>query len=557
MSRSIVSYSRLGALALGVVAAVLGCAAVEEASEPDGSAEPVRFPPLVVTESVEVDPDDPAVWVDRREPAASLVLGTDKGGHLFVFDLQGRILRDLSVSGLGRMNNVDVEYGLALEGRTVDIAVATDRTANALRIYRLPDMKDLAPGGLPVFEGEAPELRLAMGVALYRRPADGAIFAFVSRKEGPSGRLVWQYLLRDDGGGRLEAVKVRELGRLTEGSEIEALAVDDELGFLYCSDEATGIRKYAADPDSPDGDRELALFGTEGFAEDREGISIYPTAPGRGFLLVSDQQADLFRVFPREGAPNAPHRHPEITSLALSTRESDGSEAIAKPLGRRFPEGLFVAMSDDGSFQLYSWRDLGLGDSPGGSARAAPNLLSGHPARHGDDGLHVVIEIPAGGNQKWEVTKSGDDLVWELEDGRRRVVRYLPYPANYGMVPRTLLPEDEGGDGDPLDVVLLGPALPRGAVVPGRAIGVLRLVDDGERDDKILAVPVEGPLSEVASLAELDRAYPGASEILELWFANYKGSGRMRSDGLADREVALRIIERAAAAYEARQKPGD
>jgi myo-inositol-hexaphosphate 3-phosphohydrolase len=134
--------------------------------------------------------------------------------------------------------------------------------------------------------------------------------------------------------------------------------VDNELGYIYYSDERGGIKKYRADPEAPDADVELAVFGTDGFREDREGISIYKIDDGTGYILVSDQQANAFRIFPREGEPDNPHEHREIKVVQASTNESDGSDVTSRVLGESFPSGLFVAMSDDGTFQLYSWDDI-------------------------------------------------------------------------------------------------------------------------------------------------------------------------------------------------------
>lgn len=166
--------------------------------------------------------------------------------------------------------------------------------------------------------------------------------------------------------------------------------------------------------------------------------------------------------------------------------------------------------------------------------------------------IHAVIEIPAGTNAKWEVEKSGGQLRWEFKNGKPRVVQYLPYPGNYGMIPQTILPRELGGDGDPLDVIVLGPALGRGAVIPVRVIGVLKLLDGGEQDDKLVAVSLDGPLRDVETLAELDARFQGVRLILETWFGHYKGPGEMEVRGWGDAERADQILTDAERAYSLR-----
>lgn len=179
------------------------------------------------------------------------------------------------------------------------------------------------------------------------------------------------------------------------------------------------------------------------------------------------------------------------------------------------------------------------------------DYLAGYPALAGQGLAHVVVEIPAGTHDKWEVDKATGSLRWEREDGRPRVIRYLAYPANYGMVPRTSLPSDLGGDDDPLDVLLLGPRLERGTVTRARPIGLLRLLDDGERDDKVLAVQTSGPFSDVVDLEGLESRYPGTRLILETWFTNYKGPGRVTSVGFGDAAAAMAVVQEASRYYEA------
>lgn len=326
--------------------------------EPVKSADSI-IKPVVVTDTVENDSDDPAIWINPADPAASLVLGTDKeeNGALYVFDLQGKVIPGKVVRNLKRPNNVDVEYGFLLNGQRVDIAVVTERFTHKLRVFTLPDMKPVDGGGLAMFVGETgTEYRDLMGIALYKDKRND-IYAIVGRKNGPKeGSYLWQYLLKDNGKGIVQAKLVRKFGKYSCLKEIESIAVDDALGYVYYSDEGYGVRKYDADPSG--GNEELAVIGSTGFRQDHEGISIYPLTDSTGYILVSDQQTNHFHIFSREGTAGNPHDHRLIKSVHLSTMESDGSDVTAQPLNAVFRKGLFVAMSDDKSFQFYRWEDL-------------------------------------------------------------------------------------------------------------------------------------------------------------------------------------------------------
>lgn len=181
------------------------------------------------------------------------------------------------------------------------------------------------------------------------------------------------------------------------------------------------------------------------------------------------------------------------------------------------------------------------------------SFLTGFPARNDDGTINVVVEIPAGTNAKWEVDKADGVLRWELEQGQPRVVAYLGYPGNYGMVPRTLLPAEAGGDGDPLDVLVIGAPAARGDVVRCRVIGVLALLDGGETDDKLLAVAEGNALSDVRDMDELDARFPGVSGIVETWFVSYKGPGELTSRGWGGPAAATEILDTAVRAWEAQR----
>lgn len=330
------------------------------------STNPLEGPvlePVIITEQTPHDTDDPAIWIDSLHPERSLIVGTDKDtdGGLYVYDLNGKINRTLSVTGLKRPNNVDIEYGFLLNGKRVDIAVVTERLTHKIRVFQLPDMKAIDGGGLSMFEGETGEAyRDLMGIGLYR-DANNHIYAIVGRKNGPKeGSYLWQYWLTDNGQGQVQARLVRKFGKFSGTKEIESILVDDRLGYIYCSDEGVGIRKYYAD--TVRGNDELALFAQQGFAVDHEGISLYETSDSTGYLLVSDQGVNRFHIFPREGSGQNPHQHPALRTVRVQAQESDGSEMTSFPLGSRFPKGLFVVMSTDKTFHYYLPEKI-LGDS--------------------------------------------------------------------------------------------------------------------------------------------------------------------------------------------------
>jgi 3-phytase len=208
------------------------------------------------TAQVPNDPDDPALWVHPGDPARSLILGTDKmavTGGLYVFRLDGTVMQ--AITPIDRPNNVDVEYGLPVGGRTVDIAVVTERKQRRLRVFAIPAdggmLYDVAPGGIPVLGGQEGEAGEPMGVALYKRPRDGAIFAIVAPKTGAATDYLWQYRLRA-AGSRVEGQLVRRFGAFSrqgaapgEIGEIEAVVADDDRGYVYYADERFGVRTRA------------------------------------------------------------------------------------------------------------------------------------------------------------------------------------------------------------------------------------------------------------------------------------------------------------------------
>jgi 3-phytase len=206
-----------------------------------------------------------------------------------------------------------------------------------------------------------------MGIALYKRPQDGAVFAIVSPKVGGQVGRLWQYHLHDDGRGRVAGTLVRRFGAFgpprampTLDGEIEALVVDDELGYVYYSDERLGIRKWYADPNHPQAENELAVFGTQGYVGDREGLAIYVGVGGRGYIISADQIPARTRlhVYPREGGPGGPHDHPRLAVIETAADDTDGLDVTSTSAGP-FSRGLLVMMnSASRNFLVFDWKDV-------------------------------------------------------------------------------------------------------------------------------------------------------------------------------------------------------
>ena len=106
------------------------------------------------------------------------------------------------------------------------------------------------------------------------------------------------------------------------------------------------------------------------------------------------------------------------------------------------------------------------------------------PKRITPEEFICVIEIPKGSKKKYELDKETGFLMLD-----RILYTSTHYPANYGFIPRTY-----GDDGDPLDVLLLcSECLEPMTLVRARPIGVINMIDNGRRDEKIIAIPSNDP----------------------------------------------------------------
>ena len=133
--------------------------------------------------------------------------------------------------------------------------------------------------------------------------------------------------------------------------------------------------------------------------------------------------------------------------------------------------------------------------------------------------------------------------------GSPRIINYKPYPVNYGIIPQTILPISRGGDGDPLDVIILGKGIPQGSLIKVKALGVIKMKDSGEHDDKIIAVKANSPLSKYNNLEQLNSENPEILNELKDWFLNYKGQNLVQFINFESEDKAKILIKEATRYY--------
>jgi 3-phytase len=300
--------------------------------------------------------DDPALWLHPADPALSLLLGTDKQGGLHVYNLDGSH-RQLASPG-SKPNNVDVLYGFRLGGQEVDLAVATVRASKArgIKVWRIDSqtrtLSDLTEGGVvKVFDGGEP-----YGCCTYRNPNGGRHYIFATAKSG----AVEQHLLEDAGQGKIRTSKVRTL---RVRAQPEGCVADDELGHLYVGEESVGVWKFAAEPDAGTTGKLIARVGEHGLKGDVEGLAIYCAAQGRGYLIVSSQGNNNFKVYTREGDNRFLLTIDPKGGKIDDVSDSDGICVTNRPTSKQFPQGVFVVQDGHNArgnqnFKLYAWEDI-------------------------------------------------------------------------------------------------------------------------------------------------------------------------------------------------------
>ncbi len=271
--------------------------------------------------------DDPAIWVNPKNPALSRVLGTNKKQGLLAYDLSGKQLQALPV---GRLNNVDVRPGFMLGNKNVDLAVASNRDRNSLSLFSI----DRASGTLREAGEIATPLAEIYGVCLFK-PASGELYAFANGKDGS---FLQYRLSAPDGKAKGELVR-----RFKVDTQPEGCVADDQRQRLFLGEEDVGVWEVDARADQPATLSSVIKVG-EVVHADVEGLALYQS-DGHDYLLISSQGNDSYVVVDAE-PPYALRGAFRVGLNAKAgidgTSETDGIEVTAMNLGGPWSKGMLV-----------------------------------------------------------------------------------------------------------------------------------------------------------------------------------------------------------------------
>jgi inorganic pyrophosphatase len=154
--------------------------------------------------------------------------------------------------------------------------------------------------------------------------------------------------------------------------------------------------------------------------------------------------------------------------------------------------------------------------------------------------VYAVIEIPKGSRNKYEYDKDMEGFALDR-------VLYSPfyYPVDYGLIPKTLY-----DDGDPMDImVLMDQPTFSGCVIATRPIGIMRMIDSGDQDDKIIGVPVDDPRCN--DIKDIEHLSPHLLDEIAHFFREYKRLEGKETNvlGWENAEKAFKAVEHSIELY--------
>lgn len=294
---------------------------------PAGENIPVVKPVLELRNSQTNDQDDMCLWTHPSQPGQSVVIASDKAANkIFVYNLKGETLQVVPISKPG---NIDLRQGVSFGGDNVDVVGVNLRKERKIALFQVDPVSRL----LKRIDDDRITTGSNYGGTLYCSPKSRKLYFLCTSED----QEVEQYELARTGTAPATGRRVRQLSV----GKCEGAVGDDLHGKIYITEEEKGIWEFSGEPDDTASGKLIVPLGEQGLVKDLEGITIYPTANGGGYLLVSSQGNNLFYVFDRQ----TPHKYHGRFRVA-GAEITDGIDVIAAPWGQAFPHGLFACHTD-------------------------------------------------------------------------------------------------------------------------------------------------------------------------------------------------------------------
>ena len=173
------------------------------------------------------------------------------------------------------------------------------------------------------------------------------------------------------------------------------------------------------------------------------------------------------------------------------------------------------------------------------------NFIEDFKAVNEDGSFNAIIEISKGDKRKYKVSKITGKLELEFKYGSPSIKNYKPHIVNHGIIPNTVLPLNRGGDGNPLDVLILGKKINKGEIINFIPVGLIQIFDEGQKDNKIIGIQIEDSIN--LNLNGNGFFLENSKKIQEIknWFEDYKGLEAIKVIDYKNVNDAIDLISKA------------
>lgn len=296
--------------------------------------------------------DDACIWINPTDVMQSTIIATNKKEGLEVYTIDGELLKRYPV---GKVNNVDIRYGFTLNNTTYPVVTASNRTTNSISIFIVkPDgtLEDVAARTI------TSTLEPVYGLGMYKSPKTNIMYVFMVDKKGAIEQ--WELF---ENNTKIDAKLVREI---TISSQGEGIVADDFYSKVYIGEENKALWKFDAEPNAKNEGEEIIKTEDKNMKSDFEGVTMYDSGNGEGYIILSSQGNNSYAVLDR--VSNQYLGTFKIDNGTIDgTTDTDGIDVTAIAFSSKYPKGFFIAQDYENlqgkdtlpqNFKIVDWQKI-------------------------------------------------------------------------------------------------------------------------------------------------------------------------------------------------------